>query len=303
MEINEISKRVLVFLGVISIILSCTFFVSFISSSLMSLGGYSTIEGGFQYNVSNISPDLIQSSGEIKPDAIAIEKKTVLIDTMHGNRFQKEDIQPLISGIVGGGHEVKFLDKEDNYRKLLTQSDAFIVIEPSEEYTGSEIIDVERFVDNGGHLLLIGEPNKKNIVNTLDQTSVNTERSSLTTIGSSFGISFGTNYLYNLEKNDGNYRNIIVDPTNHSIIDDIERVTMYTATEVISETGDPILISTNKTKKSDTYDGRKYSVATIDEEVLAIGDKDIFSTNKYTIADNEKFIEAVIEFIISGKPS
>ncbi len=296
-------KRVLVFLGVITVILSCTFFISFILSSIPSLMDDSTIEGGFQYNISNISTQLIQSRGEIRPDSIAIERKTVVIDDMHGNRFQNEDIQPLISGITEGGNEVKFLDREDNYRRLLTQSDAFIIIEPSEEYTESEIIDVERFVDNGGHLLLIGEPNKKNIVNTLDQTSVNTERSSLTTIGSSFGFSFGTNYLYNLEEKDGNYRNIIVNPTNHSIMNDVEKVTMYTATDVTSQTGTHILISANKTRKSDIHEIRKYPVATINEGVLAVGDKDIFSTNKYTIADNEKFIEAVIEFLISGKAS
>lgn len=303
MEKKELLKRVLVFLGVIAIILSSTFFISFISSSIPSLMQDSTIEESFQYDISNISTQLIQSRGEIRPDSIAIERKTVLIDDMHGNRFKKEDIQPLISGITQGGHEIKFLNREDNYRRLLTRSDAFIIIEPSEEYTESEIIDVERFVDNGGHLLLIGEPNKKNIVNTLDKTSVTTERSSLTTIGSSFGFSFGTNYLYNLDENDGNHRNIVVNPTNHFIMNNIENVTMYTATEVISESGTPILISANKTRKSGIYKMGKYPVATINEEVLSVGDKDIFSTNKYSIADNEKFIETVIEFLISGKTS
>lgn len=303
MEKNEILKRILVFLGTILIIVISIYSVSFISSSLPPLMFDSTIDRDFKYNVSDLSREVIKSDGKVKPDAIAIDKKTVLIDDMHGNRFQKEDIQPLVSGITNGGHEVRFLDRENNYRRSLIQSDAFIVIEPTQEYTDSEIIDIERFVDNGGHLLLIGEPNKKSIINSVDQTSVNTERSSLMTIGSSFGFSFGTNYLYNIQKNDGNYQNIVVNSTNHSMVDNIRKVTMYTATEVTSETGTPILVSPNNTRMSGTYEKRIYSVASIDEEVLAIGDKDIFSTNKYTIADNNNFIETVIEFLISGKSS
>lgn len=297
MEQNEIAKRIFLFLGTIALIVLIVSLFSTIYTIPTSQGPQTSFEQRHpEYNLSTLSIDKIEKQGKITPSP-ELESNTILIDKAHGNSFQSEDIQPLTSALIENGHEIRILREDDDIGEKLSNSDIYVVIDPTDEYTESETNGVKQFVDQGGRLLLVGEPNRKQIQIGLLATQVVTQRSALTTIGSKFGISFGTNYLYNLEEKDGNYQNIIAKTPNNKNIEDINRTVMHTATMVESSSGSNILVTTQGTQKSGTHQVDRYSVAIQKENIIAIGDKSIFSDNRYNIADNEDLISYIIDSI------
>lgn len=303
MEQPEIAKRIILFLGTIALIV----LIVSLFSTLYTIPTTQTQQKSFEerhpeYNLSSLSIEQIEKQGTITA-ATSFESNTVLIDKAHSNTFQNEDIQPLTSALIESGHEIRILREDDDIAEKLSNSDIYIVIDPMNEYTEAETDGVKQFVDQGGRLLLVGEPNRKQIQINLLSTQIVTQRSQLTTIGSKFGISFGTNYLYNLEEKDGNYQNIIArTPTNQNI-EDLNRTVLHTATKVESSSGTNLLVATEGTQKSGTHQTDTYPVAIQKENIIAVGDKSIFSDNRYNIADNEHLITYIIDYITGDKVS
>ncbi len=303
MEQPEIAKRIILFLGTIALIVLIVSLFSTIYTIPTTQGPQKSFEQRHpEYNLSSLSIEQIEKQGTITKTS-SLESNTVLIDRAHSNRFQNEDIQPFISALIENGHEIRILREDDDIGERLSRSDIYVVIDPTDEYKETETDSVEQFVDQGGRLLLVGEPNRKQIRIDLLSTKIITQRSELTTIGSKFGISFGTNYLYNLEEKDGNYQNIIAKTPNTLNIEDLNRTVMHTATKVESSSGTKLLVATEGTQKSGTHQTDTYPVAIQKENIIALGDKSVFSDNRYNIADNEDLISYIIDYITGDKVS
>jgi hypothetical protein len=115
-----------------------------------------------------------------------------------------------------------------------------------------------------------------------------------------FGVSFDTRYLYNMETNDGNYKNVIATPGSEADLDGVNRTTLYTGTTVSAPTGTDLLVTTERTHLSDGGPADRYPVAVETGNVIALGDRDILRDSRYTVADNEDFLAYVVEFLAGG---
>ena len=68
---------------------------------------------------------------------------------------------------------------------------------PRREYTADEVDQIKRFVAKGGRVLLLGDPTRTISVEALNG------------IAGAFGLIYANDYLYSLDHNDNNYRNVV----------------------------------------------------------------------------------------------
>lgn len=255
-----------------------------------------------EYEPDTVVPETIAATGTVNanPDSGADDTGTVVIDRGHSNRFSRADIQPLVDALIQEGYSVEFYTDGD-LASALEGADAFLVIDPGSEYLPGDVDDVKQFTDNGGRLVMIGEPDRTAISAGLLGTSIQTQQSRLTTLASGYRMSVDTEYLYNQKNADGTFKHVIARPTGEGGPDGVERTTMYTAAAVNARNGTVLLRSAPNTYKSgsDEVTG-EYPVAVQRNNVLLLGDKTFMRGDRYRVADNERVVAYVAEFMIEG---
>ena len=142
------------------------------------------------------------------------ESATIVVDVAHDNLFGFEEISPLASELARRDARVKFF-RRDELGETLHNADSFIIICPVELFSADELDAVAEFVDDGGKLLLIGEP---------------TRLSEIGRVALEFGLVFEPGYLYNLQENEINFRNVFIrDFAKHQVTNGVEEMVFYTA--------------------------------------------------------------------------
>jgi hypothetical protein len=255
-----------------------------------------------EYDPDTVVPEQPPARGTIDPDPDpgADENGTVLIDRGHGNRFTRADIEPVVDALVRQGYEIEFYTEGDMATHL-EDADAFLVIDPSEEYLPGDVNDIRSFTANGGRLVMVGEPDRITVSANLFGTSLQTTESRLTTLASAYGMAIDTRYLYNQENADGTYKHVIVRAAEDGKVDDVERGVMYTPAAVTARDGTVLLRAAPATHKSSTDEVTgEYPVAVRTENTLLLGDTTMMGANRYNVADNEQILAHVVEFLIEG---
>lgn len=261
-----------------------------------------------EFQSSQVVADPIQARGDVQVELTAGNiSGTVVIDNAHGNRFTRADIQPLTAAIQDQGYDVRFHGSDD-LKEDLADADAYVIVDPSNEYTEEELEVLKAFVNDGGRLLILGEPTRVQVSASLFGVTISDVESALTTLGSAFNVTFDTRYVYDLSQNDGNYKRPVVAPARDVNISPVredlsavEDVTFYTAAPV-RPTGDgtPVLLTHGSARIADSDDDGRVPVAARDENVLAIGDSTFIGPDTYNVADNEVFLGRVVEFLIGS---
>lgn len=227
---------------------------------------------------------------------------TVVFDQLHSNRFAPEDVESLTSAITRAGGDVQFTGTLGDLASDLEEADVFVVVDPATPYTAEEVETVQEFVEDGGKLVMFGEPNRKAIQSTGFSAVIAEQRSRLTALASSFGVVFSKQYVYDMRRNDGSFKSPIVGPvarTNNSLVDGVDQVAMYTPTTIAMEEGD-VLLRTSPSAESGTRDAKRgFPVAgvTANGAVLAVGDSTFLSNDVSAVGDNDVFITRIIEFM------
>ncbi|MFB6156371.1 MAG: DUF4350 domain-containing protein [Haloferacaceae archaeon] len=254
-----------------------------------------------EFQPDRVNSEPLPATGEVRPDRSAVEGSgTVVIDAGHDNRFSRADIQPLVRGLTRVGYDVEFYRQGDLGAEL-EDAKAFVVIDPGTEYKSGDVDDIRKFTGQGGHLLVVGEPDRIRIGGGLFGVSIVNRESALTTLTSSYGMSVDTAYLYNQENADTNYKFITTEPGENADIEGVERTTMYTAAAVRIQGGTVLLRSTPNTLKSSTDEETgQHPVAVRRNEVVLLGDKSFMSSGRYKVADNEAFVAYLVEFLGSS---
>jgi hypothetical protein len=254
-----------------------------------------------EYDPGNVSVDYVEASGDVEVDRSATTGSgTVLIDDAHGNRYSQADIQPLVEALTRVGYDVEFYTG-GNLADDLEDAKAFVVVDPGREFEPGDVDDVRRFTGQGGHLLVVGEPSRVTVGSGLFGAGIRTQSPRLTTLVTPYGMSVDTAYLYNQENADANYKWITAEPTGADGLDGIDRTTMYTAAAVRAQGGTVLLRSSPHTLKSSTDDqAGRYPVAVRKPEVVLVGDSTFLSADKHRVADNERFVAYLVEFLASS---
>ena len=256
-----------------------------------------------EYDPDTLATTPIPAEGEIEADeSLGNNVGVVVIDDSHSNRFSRADIAPLVRELTRIGYGVRFYDGTQTLDQELSNVNAFVVVDPAQEFDSDEIEDVREFTEEGGHLLMVGEPNRKSISAGFFGTSVSEQESALTTLAGRYDMSLGTSYLYNLETNGGNYKHITARPTPESELD-FDSVTMFTAAPVFSRSGTVLLRAADNTHEAGIDSTRRHPVAVHREEenAMLLGDSSFLRSDRYNVGDNEQFAAFLVEYLISGE--
>lgn len=251
----------------------------------------------------------LPASGTVDPDpTVGDGSGVIVIDDSNANRFDRADVQPLAEALSGVGYEVRFHATGD-MDEALADADGLVVIDPGSAYAGDDLAAVEEFVDGGGRLVILGEPNRISIAADLLGPALTEQESQLTEIGGAFDLHFDTRYVYDQTANDGTYQEIVVEPhedaalppNDGTAIDEIDRVALQVATEVRSTGGgEPMLVTSDQARTAGEDDPRRHTVAVRDGDVLGVGDSSFLAADRHNVADNEILLASITEFLVSG---
>ena len=243
----------------------------------------------------------------------------ILFDLAHDNALDIEELDVLTLRLVSRGLTIEFFSPEEDLEKALLGeeveeeeveeqeaeeeeaeeeelpgeeveeeelpgADAFIVVCPQVDFSKEERETVDKFVDNGGKLLLIGDPTRPSQMNSLSLK---------------FGLIFEPDYLYNMKENDANYRNIfITEFEENEITKDLEKVTFYTAGSISSEECGIAFVDENTfSSLIETRKGLSPIALANESKVLAIHDL-TFITEPYNgILDNNQLISSIADWL------
>ena len=239
---------------------------------------------------------------------------TILFDLAHDNALDIEELDVLTLRLVSRGLTIEFFSPGDDLEKALLGeeaeeeeppgeeaeeeelpgeeveeeelpgADAFIVVCPQVDFSKEERQTVSEFVNNGGKLLLIGDPTRASQMNSLSLK---------------FGLIFEPDYLYNMKENDANYRNIFVTEfEENEIMKDLQRIALYTAGSISSdECGIAFVDENTFSSLIETRKGLSPIALANESKVLAIHDL-TFITEPYNgILDNNQLISSIADWL------
>jgi hypothetical protein len=247
----------------------------------------------------------LPSTGAIEPEPPVVPAGgTVVVDA---GRVDRSRLGPLSEALSKANHDVTY--DSDGLGGSLDGADGLVIVDPATGYSAEELDAIEAFAAEGGRVVIFGNPNRFEASTGPLGASLAERESELSELGGRFDLHFDTRYVYDQERNDGNYRHVVVSPPeNASLTDgtgsiaDAEEVVLYTPTEVRSTgDGEPILVTGPDARTADSDTQREHTVAMRDGNVLAIGDARFIAADRYNVGDNEEFLAGVAEFLVSGE--
>ena len=238
----------------------------------------------------------------------------VVVDLAHGNVLTRSQFEPLAAALARRGVGLRFwlsdvtvmertsyLDYPDQSAELaplLEEASALVVISPFFLWSQEEIALVERFVADGGHLLLVSDPD---VLGDLAQD--------INLLGEPFGVVFNDDYLYDTTVNDGNYTYIL--PT--EFLNQAERLrprtlALYGARSISGEVT-PLMRTANTTLSSLRTGLTSFATMALGgldsrgtkDRVLALSDFDVMTTSYVERHDNTQLVEFVAGFLAAAE--
>lgn len=238
----------------------------------------------------------------------------VVVDLAHGNRLNRNQFEPLAAALARQGVGMRFWlgtvdvlaitnyqdfpDQSEELQGLLENASALIVASPFFLWSRAEIGVVERFVADGGHLLLISDPD---VLGDLAQDINN--------LAEPFGIVFNDDYLYDTTVNDGNYTYIF----QKQFLDQAaalagQTIAFYGARSISGEIM-PQARSADTTLSSIRTGITSFTTVALGGltgtdtawRVLAMGDFDVLTAPFVERHDNHQLVEFVANFLASAQ--
>ncbi len=247
--------------------------------------------------------------------------QTVLIDLAHGNAFDIEELNVLTLRLFSRGLTIEFFkEKDDLEKELLGEeeevepgeevldeeeevepgeevldeeeeeeflvADVFVVVCPQAEFSKEERETIDKFVNNGGKLLLIADP---------------TRRSKINSLSIKFGLIFEADYLYNMKEYDANFQNIFISEfKENEVTKKLDKIALYRAGSISSADGG-IAFGDENTFSSLIETRKKLSPIALAEEskVLAIYDLTFITEPHNGILDNNQLIANIADWLTS----
>ena len=228
------------------------------------------------------------------------QRRTVLFDQAHGNQFTMTEIETLRNLLLSMDAEIVTMDIGVDLASQLTKADAFVSITPTWAFTQEEIEAVEEFVQRGGRLLVAADPTRS-ISDYETYMSEGVLRAN--ELLQPFLLSFRNDYAYNLNHNEGNYRNIFVYPSGDAgLTQSVNEVVFYSSHSLDSSSG-AILNGEADTHSSLDDNSSQAPVAGLDSSgnVLALGDMTFMISPYDHVSDNYQFILNIAEFLLDGE--
>lgn len=243
------------------------------------------------------------------PDLEDIEQLggTVLLDAAHINQYALSEVDSLTSAIRARGGNIKTIVDPLLLEGELKSATAYITISPTVAYLESEIQLLKNFTERGGKILVFVDATRFFLGfdyisgNPIPYGDVNAANSLLKV----WDISINNDYLYNTERNEGNFRNVFFNEFGkNELTFGLSEVAMYGTRSVESRSG-LVLLQGAETNLSSTNDAHNPNaggaVLSEDESAAAFGDFTFLSPPYSTYTDNAILIQNLADFILSGE--
>jgi hypothetical protein len=169
----------------------------------------------------------------------------------------------------------------------LRHADSFLIILPREPYQGEDIALLERFIARGGRLLLIADPTRPHVINT---------------VGEPFGLEFQPDYLFNQVEYDLNFQHIYVrDFQPDELTSGLNEIVLYTAGSIKSSAGG-LAFADARTRSTVTgTDGPRSVMARgEDHNVVAIFDLTFMIPPNNSNLDNNQLVSNIADYLTDG---
>ncbi|MDX9992920.1 MAG: hypothetical protein RBS68_12850 [Anaerolineales bacterium] len=225
--------------------------------------------------------------------------QVVLIDYAHSNQFVINEIEPFTRALTSRGAITEMYTGEEEIDYYLKYVSAYVIMSPLDPFSPREIRAIERFIANGGRLLVFTDPTRG--MAYFDYSFPDIDSANL--LLSSTGIAFSSDYLYNLSDNEGNFRNVKFSKFGkHALTDHLKMVVLYGVHSLSTSSATVLLETSPKTLSSLTDQGGKMAAMAVsaDGNVLAAGDFTFMTTPFFNVADNALLVERVAEFALAG---
>jgi hypothetical protein len=234
------------------------------------------------------------------PAAVASGNPVVLFDLNHDNFYFISDIAPLTHTIEQLGGRIETVESSKTLEDQLKDASSLAVIAPTSEFSSDEIQIIQRFVNRGGHLLVITDPT----INVGGGASANPPVTSVEVANfllEAYDISFTDDYVYNLVNNEGNFRHVILTQfAKDALTQNLAKVVFYSTHSI--KTSQTALIKGDANSLSsltDTGGGLVTAATAQGDKVLAIGNVTFMTNPYYQVADNQRLILNIGKFLIS----
>ncbi len=252
-----------------------------------------------------VEPPASRGEAELRPGP-------VVVDLAHMNRLNRTSFQALAAALAERNIGLRFwlpvdvdlfnlnsfLDFPDQSKQLseqLADASALLVASPYFLWSPQEIALIERFVADGGRLVLISDPDVSGDV-----------ARDINNVGEPFGVVYVDDYLYDTATNDQNFTHIFLSADDSELGD--AQIALYGARS-IEGSGAP-LAHTVDTVRSSLRTGRtsfvtavlagKESNSTVNH-VLALSDFDVLTEPFVDRFDNRRMLEMVADFLVGGQ--
>lgn len=310
----EIAKRIGVFVVVVGLIVVAAAGAAALFAPTPTASDNVTPPNYSEMSAGSIAPDRVEATGTTKT-LEGVDAGVVVIDRGHDNRFQRGDITALETALTQAGAALRYLDAggqsspvdAETFNESLADADAFVIIDPGVEYGEDKLTALEEFVDSGGRLLLAGEPTYNEVEIEGLQAELVTNRNRLATVGSQFGLAFGTEYLVNMRAggSDALYKNVKATGGQSGFGAGVEEAVFYTATTVRPAAGGSAVLTGVEGTELARAGGSEVSLAALNPggTVMGVGDTTFMSEPNHNVADNEVFIVRIVQFLAEGDAS
>ena len=233
----------------------------------------------------------------VDSDTAQVRRGLMLVDALHVNSFEEEEVVTLKSWVANRGYDVEvvggFAPVEVEARLTLLEdklrrADSFLVVLPRVGYSEAEVNLVERFVEKGGKLLLISDPTRPSRINILAKR---------------FGVEFQPDYLFNTLEYDLNFRHIFVrDFQPAPLTTGLDTIALYIAGSVRSS-GHGLAFTDVNTRSSLVEAAEDfYPIAWGESQnVLAIGDFTFMVPPYNSLVDNGKFLSNLADYLTDSR--
>ncbi|HET7091797.1 MAG TPA: DUF4350 domain-containing protein [Anaerolineae bacterium] len=234
----------------------------------------------------------------------------VVIDLSHANNLEVDDLSPLRDRLAALGATVlTFEGPSDALAAELRRASAWIAIAPTTAYSPEQRDTIAAFVADGGRLLIAADPTRS--VPPLEEDAFDpfglfsriSAVPAANSLAGAFGIVYFDDYLYNLVENEGNYRNVKFNEFgDHALTKDLRTVTLF-ATHSLRTNGRALVVGDADTR-SPLRSGESDLAAAVlgaGERVLALGDVSLFSAPYHTLADNDRFLSNIANWLAEDK--
>lgn len=211
---------------------------------------------------------------------------TLLVDTGHRNAFLAGEIATLLSRVTDRGYDVEFVTEPgaEALAPGLRNADALVVISPTLPYAPEEGQLVLDFVEQGGKVLLLADPGRPHVLNSLSER---------------LGVAFQPDYLYNLHEHDANFQEFYVrDFRAHEVTAGINEMIFFYAGSIESS-GQSLALTDENTYSSVSERVVPRAPLAIGgyRNVLAVYDLTFMIPPYNAVRDNDRLVANIADFL------